>query len=969
MKIASGCSVWMSFSVARRLLIAALVFSAIGCGSGSGSKHTDAANSDGGDATPSDVVLRDDAHPNAETGLQTEAGPNDAEGTRPDSSMADANATVDSPVTTDAGPDSSVMVDSSASGAGDASGDAEDDASLAMRILKNLGVKEISQPPAATYSSSLGDQTIDPSQWHPLKKSETVFRPRSQIFQAGFAYPTSTGYMWNGLYKDSMDSPPYGVAAAVLDDQLWEQGAAKTSIAADIDGDGIAEIVIFYVRSTATKDLLFRVYKNGTFSAESKVENIVLSGLSFKQWQASKRKGVGTPWFPYFSSSKGDLVDDGTDTANHKIKKDEVILVDYNAVYVFSINIDAQGNASAVLRDAKQFGGSLCFNCAVSSVAAGDFDGDRQDELVIGLAGGDNQPGALYAFYDSTFAMPSTNPEVATLDKDGAFVEAAFGNFAGNNLAQLALCTTNKDGEVVVYMVDSPAPGSKLITIAPKLTSIIIKTHPWAPADPLIGESLPNFFRILPRAVNLTAEPKDQLQILGYVYKDPMSRKPAGTNPTAEQPDFAIWDPNTWDLASENTLVDVQVGDLNNDGKQDLVYLSVNQASMPTIQVFGLNSNSQLALQKALCHDPPFASVDKFGTSTTIAVGNFADNGLHVKYAGHELKFTDPIVIAVIASAPYFSDIAQEDMDYAKAYSSWDTTFGTITGDKKDESTSVGFSVGTLVEFEHEVTVPILGLNITKFKASWDFTNTNTWEWDTSREVKKTQVWKSPAGQDSVVFTSVPIDVYKYEIKTSPDPNNPAGKSIYIHIPRSYATYMVSRDFFNQAIGTGVINPIDSTVLGHTIGKPFTYPTVGQKNAIMTAMSTGVPWFLAPANPQDYQFGPVPVSQGEKEGGTVNLEIRILTEDSAKVSHDFSNEFAVGAGTANVTVSLKAGFDTGYSATSTTLNGTEFGGTIGYLPTKYYTNQQYTYQSGLFAYSHSMPSGKNFWVVDYWVEK
>jgi hypothetical protein len=967
MKIASGCSVWMCFSAARRLLIAALVFSAIGCGSSSGSKHTDAANSDARDATASDVVLRDDVHPNAETGPQAEAGPSDAEGTRPDSSMADANTTVDSPVTTDAGTDSSVMVDSSAFGAGDASGDAEEDASLAMRILRNLGVKEISQPPTATYSSSLGDQTVDPSQWHPLKKGETVFLPRAQVFQAGFAYQTAAGYMWNGVYKDGKDSPAYGVAAAVMDDQAWEQGAAKTSVAADIDGDGIAEIVIFYVKSTAKQDLNYRIYKNGVFSAESKVENLVLSGHSFEQGQVPAAMYKSAPWFPYLNSAKGDVIEDGNDKTGKKLQKDEVFLVDYNNVYILSMGIDVHGLASASVREAKQYG-LICSSCRVSSVAAGDFDGDHKDEFVVGLMGGANHPGALYAFYDSTFSLPKTNPELATLEGTDGPVEATFGNFAGNGLAQVALCATNSSGYITVSLVDSPSPMSTSFTVNPMPTSIIMLPNPWESVD-MLG-AFPNYFRMLPRAVNLTAETKDQLQICGSVYKDPLSLKPA-QDKAAALPYFSLWsDLSKWNPSFQHTLVDVQVGDMDKDGKQDLVYLMVDMKTMlPKIQIYGLDSNLLFGAKYDLCHDAPFAAIDKYGSSVAIAVGNFADNGLHVRYAGHELKFTDPIVIAVLASAPYFSDIAETDEHYAKAYSGWDTTFGTITGDKKDTSTSVGFSVGTLVEFEHEISVPILGLDIAKFKASWAFTNTNSWEWENSREVKKTQVWKSPAGQDSVIFTSAPMDVYEYQIKSSPDPNNPPGNSIYIHIPRSFTTYMVSRDFFNQAIGTGVIQPIDSTVLGHTIGKPFSYPTVAQKNGILTAMSTDVPWFLPPANPQDYQFGPVPVSQGEKEGGTVNLEIRILTEDSAKVSHDFLNEVTAGAGTANVTVSLKAGFDTGYSAKSTTLNGTEFGGTIGYLPTKYYTNQQYTYQSGLFAYSHSMPSGKNFWVVDYWVEK
>ena len=274
--------------------------------------------------------------------------------------------------------------------------------------------------------------------------------------------------------------------------------------------------------------------------------------------------------------------------------------------------------------------------------------------------------------------------------------------------------------------------------------------------------------------------------------------------------------------------------------------------------------------------------------------------------------------------------------------------------------------MGVTVEYEHDVNVPILGVTIGKFKASAAFKNTNTWEWDSSYEVEKSVQYSCVGGEDEVIFTSVPVDSYQYQIDCSTDPKNAVGKSLYITIPRAYNTYMVTRDFFNQSIGVDVISPIDATVLGHTIGAPRSYPSASQKAALLAEAFSE-----HPALASDYQLGPNPVAQGSDNApsaGTTNLQIAVTASSAETVSHDFSLDTEVGAGVGDWTVLLTAGFEVGYSATSSTSAGTTFGGTVGYLPTAYYSNPNYAYQAGLFAYPYRPPTGKSFWVVDYWIQ-
>jgi hypothetical protein len=336
---------------------------------------------------------------------------------------------------------------------------------------------------------------------------------------------------------------------------------------------------------------------------------------------------------------------------------------------------------------------------------------------------------------------------------------------------------------------------------------------------------------------------------------------------------------------------------------------------------------------------------------------------------GHSLTFTDPVVIAVLASAPYWSSVAQAVSGYASAYPSWVTTFGRTQSNETDTSVGVGFSVGVSVEFEHDVNVPIFSVKVATFKASAAFSTTTSWQWTTSYNVSKTIQWSCPAGEDEVIFTSVPMDEYQYMVDYSTDTvNNPVGKSLYISIPRTYSTYQVARDFFNANIGSGVIPPIDSTVMSHILGSPKTYLSSTQKDALLSKYFTGT---NAATDIATYQIAAQPVTQGATDGssgGTTSLQITVTTGSSETITHDFSLDTSVGAGIGDWTTSLTAGFDTNYSATSTTSSGTTFGGTVGYLPTSYYSNPNYSYSAGLFAYPYNLASGKSFWVVDYWVQ-
>ena len=66
----------------------------------------------------------------------------------------------------------------------------------------------------------------------------------------------------------------------------------------------------------------------------------------------------------------------------------------------------------------------------------------------------------------------------------------------------------------------------------------------------------------------------------------------------------------------------------------------------------------------------------------------------------------------------------------------------------------------------------------------------------------------------------------------------------------------------------------------------------------------------------------------------------------------------------------KLGFNVGYSYSQSTTTSTTFGGTVGYLPSAYYSDDEYKYGSTLFVYPYQNTfTGHTYWVLDYAVDE
>ena len=190
--------------------------------------------------------------------------------------------------------------------------------------------------------------------------------------------------------------------------------------------------------------------------------------------------------------------------------------------------------------------------------------------------------------------------------------------------------------------------------------------------------------------------------------------------------------------------------------------------------------------------------------------------------------------------------------------------------------------------------------------------------------------------------------MYYYEIVSSPDASN-LGEVISINVPREAQTISVTREFYNAHNGDA--SDIDATVLGHTVGKPWSYPNKTVKDELLAERGGWVNSEM------------VTVGQGS---GSATLTIASTETTSQGMSYDDGATVEVEVGAAGFTAGVSAGFHYGTEYSVSASQGFFLEGTIGEIPAEHY-NGDSQYRVGLFAYPHQLADGHQFMVINYWV--
>jgi hypothetical protein len=247
--------------------------------------------------------------------------------------------------------------------------------------------------------------------------------------------------------------------------------------------------------------------------------------------------------------------------------------------------------------------------------------------------------------------------------------------------------------------------------------------------------------------------------------------------------------------------------------------------------------------------------------------------------------------------------------------------------------------------------------------------------------------------EDSVVFTSMPIDFYNYEVIASTNVDTVdlgADRELQrLGLPRTPVIRMAEIDYYN-AHTTDTALKIDDSVFQHTVGRLDSYPDQFERDEILSIRQTQLDdirlacpgcWQLDPDAP--VASGNNPVRQFDPVSALPGLVSDLVGvgqgSGATEVAIDFSRSSTEGRSlnkSAELEVEVTVGYFVGgvavgggltHSTNITRGESTTYVGTVGGIDADNFADNQY--RLGMFTYLQADPeSGQEFEVINYWVE-
>jgi hypothetical protein len=343
---------------------------------------------------------------------------------------------------------------------------------------------------------------------------------------------------------------------------------------------------------------------------------------------------------------------------------------------------------------------------------------------------------------------------------------------------------------------------------------------------------------------------------------------------------------------------------------------------------------------------------------------NAAPDGPVLSYDEGEYRFvfTEPIIIAALASPPCWTGVGQVTDACRTSYGTSETTTGGVDGSVRvfaKATVGASFDVfGQGAEVKSSIT------------AAASFSSSRSYA------LEQSIVFTAGPLEDAVVFTTVPVDQYTYTITSHPVPSL-VGEQVVVNLPRAPITLIAERSFYNRTVADGSFL-VDGTIFAHTIGDPRSYPSRSEKNTLIEPHPArgGV------LNDLLEQLGLDSAIVGALLGGGFDSQLASVGQGggdtTAGVSFSETTEYRAGAEVsyeleAQVTGggvlfggSVGGSVDAGLSWGST--SATAYAGAVGSLPAESFAENQYGF--GLFTYLFNAgdQTKPQFEVVHYWVE-
>ena len=726
-----------------------------------------------------------------------------------------------------------------------------------------------------------------------------------------------------------------------------DPGNLRVTAVADIDGDGLDEVAVLF-RENGQSDITLLTYQesnNGGVIGFAKDQTLTVSSDPATD----------------LSLVAGDFNGDGL--AEFAIG----LSFDAAARLLFVANVDGVLELSPVTKTLPQASSNSQIQL---SMASGNLDYDAGHELVVvvnELFQSNNSDAGVtrYFIFDDAkadHAAVSDNLIRATLsevNRTAIVADVATGDIDGDNVDEIlfaGLQGFDPTGGCGYRYLMVALDDNKRDNVPLGGLDLVPDIHGGCSAG---SPGTLRFVHI--NAVDLDGDGLPEVQANQFVFDDFVSAAPwsqyqwgVGEN---DEPLYATIDDAslfadaagfTGRFALDNSSM--MAGDVTADGRQNIVFYS--QATN-RLETWGLSNpdpgdppldepifDQDWRMMSSLnVQDPGSEPIRPLMVASNV---NFDSLALRFSEGEYRLIFTEPILIAALAAAPCAHDLGQS-ADACR------TSFGTASSTTLTEEDVFSVRASATVGFEAEFSA--LGVKVTGFEMLATLQASASVITSNAYSVTKRIVYTTGPIEDTVIFTTIPLDQYTYEVTSHPDPEL-VGSKVVISLPREPIEIQVERERYNANVVTG--GPmIDALVLGHTPGSPSSYPSASDKDALLTDFP-------------GFEFGPAAVGNS---GGNSALSINVATESGVGVGYGVDFDLAV-KGTVGVVV---AGFSVGFSADKSVqlIHGeeSEYTGSVGDMdvPTEEFGRNRYSW--GIFTYIYDDPvSAQQYEIVNYWVE-
>lgn len=325
---------------------------------------------------------------------------------------------------------------------------------------------------------------------------------------------------------------------------------------------------------------------------------------------------------------------------------------------------------------------------------------------------------------------------------------------------------------------------------------------------------------------------------------------------------------------------------------------------------------------------------DNTGTFVSLALPDFGNDSITMRYVADYTVYTNPEVYAVLQATPYFADL-NETYDYI---GNGGTAYGTSksTGDTKTASVSQALGV------YHSLEVQALagGEYEVELSASYSY------DYAESTEIEHSVTYNAQAGGgDMAVVYTIPYQYYIYEMY---DPDSKQWSTTILPAALDPTVAVLDVESYDEiAAETKGLEPISGNLLYSTPGEPETYAN-------------------QPAGTREFTFNGAYAHTGASST-TADTTQEITKTTGKEHSHAFNLElnYKVGGGGAlfgnkgYVGVTGSTGAGGGWSKSSA--EGTAFSGTVDSLPAE---ATQYGFDWKLIV-NNAQLGGTPVWIVGY----